>query len=356
MTTLQSEDCQTNDLNDLFPMSIESLALPLDNSMRIVFTGYYNGFNIEVRSTEEMALLYHMGCFGKGSASRSKPSFRQHGDNVPQIMRRRQYMKRNYWYKKFSEPDEITESDKFLKELDELTAKIISDGEKLATEDVIDLVSSEEDDDEMQGTNNSVNTETTFHSNNKGDIVVIVPNSDSEDDDYFVNLKTKCCINKIKIREKLILSLEEAFFLTYGLGCLKVVNNNNILNIEDCWALFTTTDKRFIPKYVVYHYFRSKGYIVKPGIKFGGDYLLYKDGPGINHADYIVVVKHENIHNDWTSVLGHVRMANSTVKEVLIAEVTKSCESIKLPEELSSYSVREILLTRNIPVTINNDD
>ncbi|KAG6443312.1 hypothetical protein O3G_MSEX002796 [Manduca sexta] len=139
-----------------------------------------------------MALLYHMGCFGKGSASRSKPSFRQHGDNVPQIMRRRQYMKRNYWYKKFSEPDEITESDKFLKELDELTAKIISDGEKLATEDVIDLVSSEEDDDEMQ--------------------------------------------------------------------------------------------------------------------------VLYKDGPGINHADYIVVVKHENIHNDWTSVLGHVRMANSTVK------------------------------------------
>lgn len=44
--------------------------------------------------------------------------------------------------------------------------------------------------------------------------------------------------------------------------------------------------------------------------------MLYKEGPGITHADYIVVIKNiaEKAVNNWTSTLGHVRMASTTVK------------------------------------------
>lgn len=269
MSTLQSEDCQTNDLNDSFPMAIESLRFPLDNSMRIVFTGYFNGFNVEVRSVEEIALMYHMGCFGKGSSSRSQPKATQN-DATPRIMRKRQYLKRNYWFKKFGGIRGTAEADSFMKDIDGLTAKIIGDSERKSQKDVIDLISSDEDEGEDTNSNHSSER---FHSHDKEDIVVIVPNSESEDENYFANMKPKCCLNKVKIQEKLMLTPHEAFFLQYGLGCLQIVNlDNTLLNIEKCWELFTLADKNFVSKYVVYHYYRSKGYVVKPGIKFGGDY------------------------------------------------------------------------------------
>ncbi|XP_047031584.1 tRNA-splicing endonuclease subunit Sen2 [Helicoverpa zea] len=353
MTTLQSEDCQTNDLNDSFPMAIESLRFPLDNSMRIVFTGYYNGFNVEVRSVEEIALLYHMGCFGKGSASRSQPKAAQN-DVTPRIMRKRQFLKRNYWFKKFGGFKGTAEADNFMKDVEGLTAKIIGDGEKRTQKDVIDLVSSDEDD----GTEtNSTHSSERFQNHDKEDIVVIVPNSESEEENYFANMKPKCCLNKVKIQEKLMLTPQEAFFLLYGLGCLQIVSlDNTLLNIEKCWDIFTTADSKFVNKYVVYHYYRSKGYVVKPGIKFGGDYLLYKEGPGISHADNIVVIKSSYKEDDWVSILGHVRMANTTVKEILIVEVIRPTESVKLPEDLKLFSIRELLLSRNLPVVINEDD
>lgn len=269
MTTIPSEDCQTPDPNDSFPMAMESLRFPIDNSMRIVFTGYYNGFNVEVRSVEEIALLYHMGCFGKGSASRSQPKAAQN-DVSPRIMRKRQFLKRNYWFKKFGGFRGTAEADSVMKDIDVLTAKIIGDSKKRTQKDVIDLVSSDEDDDEET---NSTHSSERFQSHDKEDIVVIVPNSESEDENYFAKMKPKCCLNKIKLQEKLMLTPQEAFFLLYGLGCLQIVSlDNTLLNIEKCWDLFTTADKKFVNEYIVYHYYRSKGYVVKPGVKFGGDY------------------------------------------------------------------------------------
>ncbi|XP_075980825.1 tRNA splicing endonuclease subunit 2 [Anticarsia gemmatalis] len=355
MTTLQSEDCQTNDPNDSFPMAIDSLRFPLDNSMRIVFTGYYNGYNVEIRSIEEIGLLYHMGCFGKGSASRSQPKVTEN-DNSPRIMRKRQILKRNYWFRKFGSSNQSAEADAFMKDIDDITAKIISDSEKRSIKDVIDLVSSDEENGVEQEPQECFEQ---YHNPEKGDnIVVIVPDSDSEEENYFANLKPKCCLNKIKIQEKLMLTPQEAFFLLYGLGCLQIVNlDNTLLNIEKCWELFTMADKNFVSKYVVFHYYRSKGYIVKPGIKFGGDYLLYKEGPAMSHAEYIVVIKSKYKSFGWIEMLGHVRMANTTVKEILIAEVIEPEDiNCKLPNKLKGYTVREVVLSRNLPVTINEDD
>ncbi|KAF9416798.1 hypothetical protein HW555_005928 [Spodoptera exigua] len=318
MTTLQSEDCQTNDLNDSFPMAVESLRFPLDNSMRIVFTGYYNGFNVEVRSVEEIALLYHMGCFGKGTTSRSEPKADK-SDIMPRIIRKRQFLKRNYWYKKFGTSDKLgtAEADDFMKDIDSLMIKIIGDSKK---------------------------------SYNKEDLVVIVPNSESEGENYFENMRPKCCLNKINIQEKLMLTPEEAFFLLYGLGCLQIVSlDNALLSIEKCWDLFRAVDGRFLSKYVVYHYYRSKGYVVKPGIKFGGDYSY--------HADYVVIIRSDNKEEEWIQTLGLVRVANTTVKEVIAVEVVEPNKTeVELPKDLKLYSVRELLLSRNLPITINEDD
>ncbi|CAB3234084.1 unnamed protein product [Arctia plantaginis] len=339
-------------------MAVQSLRLrfPLDNSMRIVFTGYYNGYNVEIKSVEEMTLLYHMGCFGKGSASRSQPKAAE--NHNPRIMRKRQYLKRNYWFKKFGSSTSTADADNFMKDVGEITSKIISDCEKKSKKDVIDLVSSDEDNDDQSDFTDEVRECTEqLHSSGTEDIVVVVPNSDSEGENFFENMQPKCCVNKIKTQEKLILSPQEAFFLLYGLGCLQIVNlDNTLLNIESCWDLFTTLDKHFIAKYVVFHYYRSRGYVVKPGIKFGGDYLLYRDGPAISHSDYIVIIRHDIKPVNWIELLGHVRCAHTTVKDIIIAEVIEpeKCE-YQSPESLKGYSVREILLNRNLPVNLNED-
>lgn len=357
MTSLPTQDeCQSNDPNNVLSIAVESARFPVDSSMRIVFTGYYNGFNVEVRSPDEMALLYHMGCFGKGSVSPSKP--RAAHSAYSQIMRKRQFLKRNYWYKKFADNHGKSVVDKLLTDMDGLISKIKHDSRKIGNKDVIDLVSS---DDSNSASNDAFDSEQghfdNFEPHSDQELVAIVPDSDTEEGNYIENLKPKCCINNIKLQEKLMLSLQEAFFLSYGLGCLQVIGSGDkMLTIEECWNLFTKMDKKFVPKYVVYHYFRSKGYIVKSGIKFGGDYVLYREGPGVMHSDYIVVVKCKEDQFDFVSVLGHVRMATTTTKEVLIAEVDEpSLYPQNMPEGLREYSVREIHLTRNIPIIVNDE-
>ena len=44
-------------------------------------------------------------------------------------------------------------------------------------------------------------------------------------------------------------------------------------------------DNPFLVHYVAYHYYRSLGWVVKGGIKFCVDYLLYKRGPVFAHAE-----------------------------------------------------------------------
>ena len=44
-------------------------------------------------------------------------------------------------------------------------------------------------------------------------------------------------------------------------------------------------DNPFLVHYVAYHHYRSLGWVVKGGIKFCVDYLLYKKGPVFTHAE-----------------------------------------------------------------------
>lgn len=44
-------------------------------------------------------------------------------------------------------------------------------------------------------------------------------------------------------------------------------------------------DNPFLVNYVVYHHYRSLGWVIKGGIKFCVDFLLYKRGPVFAHAE-----------------------------------------------------------------------
>lgn len=87
-------------------------------------------------------------------------------------------------------------------------------------------------------------------------------------------------------KEHLQLTPEEAFFLTFALGALKVKNSStqNVFSPQDLLLLLRQNsyfpprlsqqlqpDDSFLLHYAVYHHFRSLGWVPRSGIKFGVD-------------------------------------------------------------------------------------
>uniref|UniRef100_A0A5F9CV65 tRNA-intron lyase n=1 Tax=Oryctolagus cuniculus TaxID=9986 RepID=A0A5F9CV65_RABIT len=95
-----------------------------------------------------------------------------------------------------------------------------------------------------------------------------------------------CRRNPYRIFEYLQLSLEEAFFLVYALGCLSIYYEKEPLTIMKLWEAFSAVQPTFRTTYLAYHYFRSKGWVPKVGLKYGTDLLLYRKGPPFYHARF----------------------------------------------------------------------
>jgi tRNA-splicing endonuclease subunit Sen2 len=141
----------------------------------------------------------------------------------------------------------------------------------------------------------------------------------------------------IRDQEHLQLTPEEAFYLSYALGTLSVASGSHA-NVEGAnhgshptwyllrlYAIYANSpvleadtqqlkdalqqhesgndvdraissvpsvepDNAFMLRYVVFHHFRSLGWVVRPGIKFAVDYLLYLRGPAFHHAEFAIMI------------------------------------------------------------------
>jgi len=117
---------------------------------------------------------------------------------------------------------------------------------------------------------------------------------------------------EIENKEHLQLSAEEAFFLSYGIGALSILNPDTRLPIpqEQLLALFRShsyfpprqdlgPNDPFLVHYAVYHHFRSLGWVPRHGIKFGVDWMLYTRGPVFDHAEFGLIVLPAYSHSWW---------------------------------------------------------
>lgn len=117
-------------------------------------------------------------------------------------------------------------------------------------------------------------------------------------------------------QEHLQLSQEEAFFLVYGLGILEIYADDSdiVLPASSLLSLFrrhsyfpprslsvpAEPDDPFMLSYAVYHHYRSLGWVVRSGVKFSVDYLLYNRGPAFSHAEFAVMVVPAYSHPYWS--------------------------------------------------------
>jgi len=77
--------------------------------------------------------------------------------------------------------------------------------------------------------------------------------------------------------------------------------------------------EQFDDKYAVYHDLRNSGFVVTPGIKFGCDFAVYKHGPGLEHAPYMVSVKTAESEMTATEIVKAGRLATTVRKRFIIA-------------------------------------
>ena len=114
---------------------------------------------------------------------------------------------------------------------------------------------------------------------------------------------------------------------------------NNFISIEDedgflitqayCekyfdWMRNNAKFKFFDDLYLVYKDLRLKRYIPKPGLKFGSDFTVYKKGPGIDHAPFLIRIFPRGSKIIPLDVVSVGRLANSVKKRYIMGVVIQA--------------------------------
>lgn len=191
-------------------------------------------------------------------------------------------------------------------------------------------------------------------------------NSLRKEDQVLVDAETR---DLVKDLEFLQLQAVETFFLKFGLNVIDVKRGEHSMTIEDvffecCLTKSPKPDNKFILDYVVYHHFRSLGWCVRAGIKFGCDMLLYKRGPPFLHAEYGIVVVPNDPQSDpksWVDMQAISRVVGGVKKTLMLVYVDVPDETSfggvlvareqkkRYVELLKLYKVTEVLHRRWVP-------
>ena len=261
--------------------------------------GYYSPATRAVHVTDEVSIraLWEQGFFGKGSLSRSEPEWlererrrlglsegaRTAGDVTDRRRQERRAAKRE---RARVEREELKEQ--LRKEGTLLNA---SNGHAQPPSGTMHV-------------QQTVSLSSTIKANDPG--VLTTPSEPISPDHSTTELA-----QLLQNREHLQLSPHEALFLSHTLGVLQIhpspspsSSPSHPISSRDLLHLFRRTqtsspcapttqtppDDPFTLNYAVYQHFRSLGWVVRPGIKFAVDWLLYARGPVFAHAEFAVVV------------------------------------------------------------------
>ncbi|KAF7194225.1 putative tRNA-splicing endonuclease subunit sen2 [Pseudocercospora fuligena] len=267
---------------------------------------YIGYFSLETRSVQvtdpqHARALWEMGFFGKGTLSRSEPSWidrekarlkaqnagpgtAEEATNLRRQRRRLFKLERDRAEKERVQTQRLVEQGK-------LDPKVLQEGDALLTTAAIAEARVNA---AMQQNGMPLEARSASAEPDSDDEAEEMPEPDVEN------------------QEHLQLTLEEAFFLTYGFGVLEVRSSAPALSPTKETAYDTrqliqnfaaqgffppktipykpAPDDKFLLNYVVYHHFRSLGWVVRPGVKFSADYMLYLRGPVFSHAEFAVII------------------------------------------------------------------
>ncbi|KAJ2611280.1 tRNA splicing endonuclease subunit sen2 [Coemansia sp. RSA 1365] len=272
---------------------------------------------------EGHGLLWQNGCFGKGILSRSSPTWQQ------------RYQRETAEQSTENKPQERYIEDITQRRREERRQIRENSNEKQHEEDATPVV----------GSKNVISTQDTMRLETMSDLNVTQ--------------------NEVDMMEPVQLSPFEALFLS-DIGCLEAVdveNGNKCLMHTDLYNLLCICHKSddFDLKYAAYYYYRAKGWVVRSGLKFGSDFLLYgKGGPARSHSQYSVVVRKleqqqledsTDLTDSWQYMFGLSRVCTQVRKSLIICYVNPpdlKHQDNTLPD-LCQFEIQEYLFKRFNP-------
>jgi tRNA-splicing endonuclease subunit Sen2 len=351
------------------PISIVRIAISLlshsvfpPKSQSVVHTAYFSlqSQSVHVTDAASIRALWEQGFWGKGSLSRSEPQWLagekkkrgiEAGKTSAEVTQNRREERKQFKLERARAQREAIEQ------------QLRQEGKLTADGTIEELV---EDERVIQS------PEVTVYNSDGGDVVAangdgITLNAEkllAEEAENATSLDavdTKASmVEEITDQEHLQLTPEEAFFLTYTLGVLSVFSGDGNPAFSDAyptWFLLrlyalhacspipekemrqlhmvlrkhehdnivlsdlskiptVEPDNKFILRYVVFHHFRSLGWVVRPGIKFAVDYLLYLRGPAFHHAEFAIMIVPSYSHSYWAETPDHESGIEARKKEL----------------------------------------
>lgn len=85
--------------------------------------------------------------------------------------------------------------------------------------------------------------------------------------------------------------------------------------------------ENFSDKLVIYRDLKRRGYIVRPGLKFGADFAVYEHGPGIDHSPFLVHVIPGSVKIPPIEMVRAGRLATTVRKKFIIATIKQLNEA-----------------------------
>jgi len=317
--------------------------------------------SVNVTDDRSIKALWNYGFFGKGSLSRSEPTWLSRRRRAVGILGPDEALTAEEITDRRRKERREFKQERARAEAERIQKQLVEEGKLVRSARAAD-------DDKSSGDNQSV----------KSVHFVIEPKPDPE--------RVLPPVIDVEDLEHLQLTLEEAFFLSYGLGVLEITDpeNNGRLNMQELLELsrrhsyfppLTTevqVDDPFMINYVVYHHFRSLGWVVKPGVKFGVDYLLYNRGPVFSHAEFGVLILPAYSDPYWNNDekrkqaeqkpwhwLHCINRVSAQVKKTVILVYVEipppsKAENSNIGDMLKAYGVREVSIRRFL-VSKNRD-
>ncbi|MGC9779058.1 MAG: tRNA-intron lyase [Candidatus Heimdallarchaeota archaeon] len=121
------------------------------------------------------------------------------------------------------------------------------------------------------------------------------------------------------------LSLIEACYLLEN-GRIKILQKKtkNEISIRNLIKKGQKVIPLFDEKILIYKDIRNRGLVPRPGLKFGADFAVYQQGPGLDHSPYVITALPRGSELSAIELVRAGRLATSVRKKFVIATILSS--------------------------------
>lgn len=303
----------------------------------VAFIGGDNYKHIWVNDPEGVLWLWENGFFGSGTLSRSEPTWNRRRDESGAITNNDIALESITRQRRLDRLEFKRQRDVLEKELAELKAKS-NDGNEETLSKLNQLLEEQrlqlrqfKSDQQKNDISERVNGSKTIKSD---------PDHDND------------------VQESLELMPVEAMFLSWALPVLNLSSPLELtshMNSRQEWY-------KFVCQYVAYHHYRSHGWCVRSGIKFGCDYLLYKRGPPFQHAEFCIMVMNplDSHEKDYTWYSRISRVTSGAKKTLILCYLNDSSnynidklwemwQSNQYQQVFQQFTINEVIYKRWVP-------